>query len=246
MKKMSRVILLGTIMFTLGACKNNKTTTESVLAESSTNESSISEVAESSSIVEEVESGPIFVGSLGTYEFISFEQVTSHVGDLQSMAILMNYTNTSDTQQNPREAFITDLVGEQETDTTVETLETVTSSDGRIPLDYSNREAVDMAEKNIKPDATVEVVVAVQLIYPGKPLYLRDLNTTGIDNGSKYEKIIFLSLSKRAYLIFSFFNFSGIKSFFFIYLSIISAFTCIDAFFNSIVQVSRLILNSFS
>ncbi len=190
MKKMSRVILLGTIMFTLGACKNNKTTTESVLAESITNESSISEVAESSSIVEEVESGPIFVGSLGTYEFISFEQVTSHVGDLQSMAILMNYTNTSDTQQNPREAFITDMVGEQETDTTVETLETVTSSDGRIPLDYSNREAVDMAEKNIKPGATVEVVVAVQLIYPGNPLYLRDLNTTEIDNGSKYEKII--------------------------------------------------------
>ena len=51
MKKMSRVILLGTIMFTLGACKNNKTTTESVLAESITNESSISEVAESSSCV---------------------------------------------------------------------------------------------------------------------------------------------------------------------------------------------------
>ena len=112
MRKMSRVIILGTIMFTLGACKNNETTTEGVLAESITNESSISEIAESSSIVEEVESGPIFVGSLGTYEFISFEQVTSHVGDLQSMAILMNYTNTSDTQQNPREAFITDLVGE--------------------------------------------------------------------------------------------------------------------------------------
>ena len=188
MRKMSRVILLGIIMFTLGACKNNETTAEGVLAESITNESSISEIAESSSIVEEVESGPIFVGSLGTYEFISFEQVTSHVGDLQSMAILMNYTNTSDTQQNPREAFITDMVGEQETDTTVETLETVTSSDGRIPLDYSNREAVDMAEKNIKPGATVEVVVAVQLIFPGKPLYLRDLNTTGIDNGSKYGK----------------------------------------------------------
>lgn len=60
MRKMSRVILLGTIMFTLGACKNNETTAEGVLAESITNESSISEIAESSSIVEEVESGPIF------------------------------------------------------------------------------------------------------------------------------------------------------------------------------------------
>ena len=46
MRKMSRVILLGTIMFTLGACKNNETTAEGVLAESITNESSISEIAE--------------------------------------------------------------------------------------------------------------------------------------------------------------------------------------------------------
>lgn len=113
--------------------------------------------------------GTTYEGTNGTYTFKNIEYLTGKYSNEPILAITIDYTNTTDDNQNPWFAFAFDVSGQQETDKTVETL---LGANGEYPEDYKP-ESVEMSDKEIKPGATVEVVVGYQPTDPNSPIYLR-------------------------------------------------------------------------
>ena len=97
------------------------------------------------------------------------------------LAIEIQYTNKSDKAQSPWMAFATSIKPIQETDKTEELLN---GANGLFPQDYKP-DLVKMGDTDVKPDATVDAVVGVEIIYPGSPIIMKDF----MDNGS-FEKTI--------------------------------------------------------
>lgn len=187
---MKKIFLLSIAsMALLAACGNDVGTSEepneSSPASSKVSSTTTSSKEVSSEVVSEV-SDSDYEGEQGKYVIKDVEQMNSQYDDnVQIVAITLDYTNTTDEPQNPWFAWVMDMSGKQETENTIEILD---GANGLYPEDYKP-EAVEMADVDIKPGATVEVVVGYELLYPGNLLYLRNSSYTGKD-GDKFERVI--------------------------------------------------------
>ncbi|MFL2106398.1 DUF5067 domain-containing protein [Desemzia sp. FAM 23991] len=183
MNKLKLVSLLGLCGLVLAACREKQTAekfaadTENT-AEAESNEKSSEQVLEVNTT--------LYEGMNGTYEILEIEQLQSALfPDKQIMALTINYTNTTEDTQSPWLAWAFDIAASQETEVTVETLD---GANGQFPEGYKT-EAVKLGEAEIKPGATVEVVIGHEILYPGQPVFLKDLSLLE-DNGEKFSREI--------------------------------------------------------
>lgn len=118
------------------------------------------------------------------YEIKEIEQLNGRFDDgTQVLAIEMTFTNNSD---EPKSAWSSlGISAEQETDTTVESLN---GGNSYLPENYKP----DLAElwmTDIKPGATVDVVIAFEILYPGNPVRLYD-RFGDLNGNSTFERIV--------------------------------------------------------
>lgn len=103
------------------------------------------------------------------YEIKEIEQLDSKFDDgKQVLAIEMSFTNNTEEPASPWMSL--GIMAEQETDTTVETL---SGGNSYIPDDYKP-EKTELWDTDIKPGATVDAVIAFEILYPGSPVRLYD------------------------------------------------------------------------
>lgn len=118
------------------------------------------------------------------YKIKEIEQVESKFGDgTRALAIELAFTINS---YEPKSAWMSlGLAAEQSTETTVEELD---GENTHLPEDYKP----DLAElwtMDIKPGATVDVVIAFEILYPGEPVRLYD-RFGDISGNSTFERIV--------------------------------------------------------
>ncbi|MCU2163862.1 DUF5067 domain-containing protein [Enterococcus faecium] len=185
---MKKIVGLGLILFssiTLGACGNNDSNSD-VPKKTTFNTSTMVTLESSNSMDSSTEEKST---SDTTFEDDSSKIVIKNTEELSSqydpnkkiLAIEIQYTNKSDKAQSPWMAFATSIKPIQETDKTEELLN---GANGLFPQDYKP-DLVKMGDTDVKPDATVDAVVGVEIIYPGSPIIMKDF----MDNGS-FEKTI--------------------------------------------------------
>ncbi|MCC2250384.1 DUF5067 domain-containing protein [Virgibacillus sp. AGTR] len=114
----------------------------------------------------------------------NIEQLTGNYEEKQILAIEMEFTNKSDSPEAPWMEAATVLNAVQETDTTVETL---SGGNSFLPEDYKP-ELAKLWKTDIKSGATVDVVIAYELLYPGNPVRIMD--RTLDDKPEKFERIV--------------------------------------------------------
>lgn len=98
------------------------------------------------------------------------------------VALEIEFTNKKNEPVNPWMQFAFDFVGEQETDTQVIDL---LGANAEFASDYKT-EFVKNSNINVKPGATVTIVVGYSLQNPNKPVYIRDRNILN-NNGTLFE-----------------------------------------------------------
>jgi uncharacterized Zn ribbon protein len=104
------------------------------------------------------------------YEIKEIEQMESQFEDgTQIIAIELTFTNNTEEATSPWMSL--GIQAEQETDTTVETLN---GANGLYPEDYKT-DLVEMGDTDVKPGATVDAVIGYELLYPGEPVKLYDM-----------------------------------------------------------------------
>ena len=88
--------------------------------------------------------------------------------DKKILALRITFTNSSD---EPANVWMTQgFKAEQETDTTIEVL---MGANGQFPEDYNPELVKNGSDVDIKPGATIEVIIGYDLLDPEKPVYLR-------------------------------------------------------------------------
>lgn len=110
--------------------------------------------------------------TVNSYEFV--EPQWEEAGKI--LALDVTYTNNSEEPTSPWMAMV--FKAEQETDTTIELLD---GGFGVIPDDYEP-EKVEMATTDVKPGATVDAVIPIELLYDDQPVFIRPF----MDNSFEY------------------------------------------------------------
>ena len=165
---MKKIVGLGLILFssiTLGACGNNDSNSD-VPKKTTTNTSTMVTLESSNSMDSSTE-----------------EKSTSDTTfEDDSSKIVIKNTEELSSQYDPNKKILAISIKPiQETDKTEELLN---GANGLFPQDYKP-DLVKMGDTDVKPDATVDAVVGVEIIYPGSPIIMKDF----MDNGS-FEKTI--------------------------------------------------------
>lgn len=137
------IILIGLML--LSACAGNeRSVTEEVSSETSSNSFEIND---------------------HVYKLVGKDLLDIDYIDNKTLALEFEFTNNGEEAVSPD--LTLDFMAEQETEKTIEVL-----FGSPLPDDYK-QEQVDMATKEIKPGATVNIVIAYQLIDENSPVYLR-------------------------------------------------------------------------
>lgn len=172
---MKKIILLVALVISITACGGTKTT------ETQPNEvkqETVENITEEKTAKEPVSAlGSTFKGNNGTYTIKEYEFMKGQYTESDIVAITIDYTNSTEENQNPWFAFATDFIGQQETESSIEEL---MGANGLYPDNYKS-EAVKMSEIDVKPGATIVTVVGYELAQPESPVFLRDRGLAGGD-----------------------------------------------------------------